>query len=78
MEVRIMELVISITRENRKRVIFWSIYTLFFLFNISLAWESYVEHETKAGHIFSGIVVVLGIVGILIYFYLRSKNSDKK
>ena len=78
MEVTTMELVISITRENRKRVIGWSMYILFFLFNISLAWESYVEHEAKAGNIFSGIVVVLGVVGILIYFYLRSRNTDRK
>ena len=73
-----MEFVISITRENRKRFIGWSMYILFFLFNISLAWESYVEYETKAGNIFSGITVVLGIVGILIYFYLRSRNTDRK
>ena len=73
-----MELVISLTRENRKRVIFWTIYILFFLFNMTLAWESYAEYETKAGNIFSGITVVLGIVGILIYLFLRFRKSDRK
>jgi hypothetical protein len=72
-----MEFVISLTKENRKRVTFWLIYILFFIFNVSLAWESYIEYEVKAGNIFTGICVALGVLGITIYFYLRSKAQKQ-
>lgn len=68
-----MEIVVSLTKENRKRFIFWTLYSLFFLFNVSLAWESYIEYEAIAGNIFTGICAALVVLGIVIYFYLRAR-----
>lgn len=70
-----MKVTLSITRENFKSVVFWTCYTLFFLFNVTLITESYREYEDKAGDIFLVFTIILAVVGLGIYFVGRAKNK---
>lgn len=72
-----MQVTLSITRKNFKSVIFWACYILFFLFNVTLITDSYREYEDKAGNIFLVFTIVLGLLGLAIYFIGRAKKRRK-
>ena len=72
-----MEMKLTISRESIKPIILWGTYILLFLFNLSLALESYREYEYIAGNIFLVIMAVLGALGLGIFFVLKA-NSRKE
>ena len=70
-----MKVVIDINKNNWKKFACWTLYLLFFLFNVTLITESYNEYEQKAANIFIVVTSIIGLFGVAAFFIQKSKGK---
>lgn len=70
-----MKITIDINKNNRKAVTLWTVYTLFFLFNLTLVTESYREYEPIAAERFIVVTTIVGLIGLAAFFIQRTNKK---